>query len=97
MAFRRPDTLVAAGGAGADDERARVTVLSPSVREPVPLSLHHLPLAVSFAVFQVQCLIRSPICCACAPPCYAGEFVHVCKNGAPQPAPPVTGNFLRAL
>lgn len=53
MAFRRPDTQVAAGGAGADDERARVTVLSPSLREPVPLSLHHLPLAVSFALFQV--------------------------------------------
>ncbi|CAL8462171.1 g1702 [Coccomyxa elongata] len=52
MAFRRPDAQVAAGGAGADDGRARVTVLSPSVCEPVPLSLHHLPLAVSFALFQ---------------------------------------------
>lgn len=54
LAFRRPDTEVAAGGGGADSERAHVTILSPSVREPVPLSLHHLPLAVSFAVFEVR-------------------------------------------
>ncbi len=52
MAFRRPDTEVAAGG--ADSGRARVTVLSPSVREPVPLSLHHLPLGISFAFFEVR-------------------------------------------
>lgn len=51
MAFRRPDTEVVAGG--ADSARARVTLLSPSVREPVPLSLHHLPLAISFAFFEV--------------------------------------------
>jgi exosome complex RNA-binding protein Rrp42 (RNase PH superfamily) len=52
MAFRRPNTEVAAGG--ADSARMRVTVLSPSVREPVPLSLHHLPLAISFAFFEVR-------------------------------------------
>ncbi|EIE24265.1 exoribonuclease PH component of the exosome [Coccomyxa subellipsoidea C-169] len=50
MAFRRPDTEVAAGG--AESGRARVTVLSPSAREPVPLSLHHLPLGISFAFFE---------------------------------------------
>ncbi len=61
MAFRRPDTQVAAGGAGADDGRARVTVLSPSVREPVPLSLHHLPLAVSFALFQACIVCNLPV------------------------------------
>lgn len=50
MAFRRPDVEVAAGGSG---DSATVTVLSPSIREPVPLSLHHLPLAVTFALFEV--------------------------------------------
>ena len=51
MAFRRPDTEVtAAPGEGAG---STVTLLLPDVREPLPLSLHQLPLAVTFALFEV--------------------------------------------
>ena len=31
-----------------------VTVHPPEVREPVPLSIHHLPLPISFALFEVR-------------------------------------------
>lgn len=47
MAFRRPDVTVG----GGDDGQA-VTVHPPEVREPVPLSIHHLPLPISFALFE---------------------------------------------
>ena len=49
MAFRRPDVTVG----GGDDGQA-VTVHPPDQREPVPLSLHHLPLPISFALFEVR-------------------------------------------
>ena len=51
LAFRRPDVTVGPGETG--DVQA-VTVHSPDVREPVPLSIHHLPLAVTFAFFGVR-------------------------------------------
>ncbi|NWU92744.1 EXOS9 protein, partial [Upupa epops] len=41
--FRRPDVSVQ----GED-----VTVYSPEERDPVPLSIHHMPICVSFAFFQ---------------------------------------------
>ena len=49
MAFRRPDLTVG----GGDDGQA-VTVHSPDVREPLPLSIHHLPLPITFALFEVR-------------------------------------------
>ena len=54
LAFRRPDVTVGPGETG--DVQA-VTVHSPDVREPVPLSLHHLPLAVTFAFFGVRSVV----------------------------------------
>ncbi|KAK9785859.1 hypothetical protein WJX73_009684 [Symbiochloris irregularis] len=45
MAHRRPDATV-------DASTSDITVHSPDVREPVPLSLHHTPLAVTFALFK---------------------------------------------
>lgn len=51
MAFRRPDATV---GGGPDGQA--VTVHSPDVREPLPLSIHHLPVPVSFAFFEVMLL-----------------------------------------
>ncbi|KAL4427701.1 hypothetical protein ABPG75_001790 [Micractinium tetrahymenae] len=47
MAFRRPDVTVG----GGDDSQA-VTVHPQELREPVPLSIHHLPLPVSFALWE---------------------------------------------
>ena len=47
MAFRRPDATV-------DASTAAVVVHSPDVREPLPLSLHHTPIAVTFALFGVS-------------------------------------------
>lgn len=41
--FRRPE--VAVNG----DE---VTVFKPADREPVPLSIHHIPIAITFALFD---------------------------------------------
>ena len=31
-----------------------MTLHAPDMREPLPLSLHHLPLAVTFALFEVR-------------------------------------------
>ena len=42
--FRRPDVMVSA--------EQEVTVFSTFERHPVPLSLHHFPLSVSFGIFQ---------------------------------------------
>lgn len=42
--FRRPDVMVTA--------EQEVTIFSPYERHPVPLSLHHFPLSVSFGIFQ---------------------------------------------
>ncbi|KAK9842555.1 hypothetical protein WJX81_005859 [Elliptochloris bilobata] len=53
MAFRRPEASVApGGGGGGGGERGAVTLHAPDVREPLPLSLHHLPLAVTFGLFE---------------------------------------------
>ncbi|KAG2500081.1 hypothetical protein HYH03_002358 [Edaphochlamys debaryana] len=46
MAFRRPEVEV--GGASGNE----IIVHPPEVREPVPLTIHHLPVAVTFALFK---------------------------------------------
>ena len=58
-AFRKPQTSVERGGSedgegGGGDGGGRVVVHPPEVREPQPLSLHHLPFAVTFALFGVS-------------------------------------------
>ncbi|GAB5570530.1 exosome complex component RRP45 isoform X1 [Prionailurus iriomotensis] len=50
--FRRPDVSV------QGDE---VTLYTPEERDPVPLSIHHMPICVSFAFFQQGC-IQPQIC-----------------------------------
>eukprot|EP00887_Chlorella_sp_A99_P003075 scaffold9.g3075.t1 len=57
MAFRRPDVTVG----GGEDGQA-VTVHSPDVREPLPLSIHHLPLPISFALFEDSQLLAVDPC-----------------------------------
>ena len=37
-----------------------VTVMSPDVREPLPLTIHHLPIAVTIALFQVPQYFQLP-------------------------------------
>ena len=55
LAFRRPEvTLEAGGGGGGVGEGQQVVVHPPDVREALPLSIHHTPLAVTFASFQVS-------------------------------------------
>ncbi|KAK9842818.1 hypothetical protein WJX74_002852 [Apatococcus lobatus] len=49
MAFRRPYVEV---GGGSSDQHQEVTVMAPDVREPLPLTIHHLPIAVTIALFQ---------------------------------------------
>jgi exosome complex RNA-binding protein Rrp42 (RNase PH superfamily) len=48
MAFRRPDVSVNQAGG------QEVVVHDPAVREPVPFTIQHLPLSVTFALFEVQ-------------------------------------------
>ncbi len=51
LAFRRPEVTLEAGGGG---EGQQVVVHPPDVREPLPLSIHHTPLCITFASFQVH-------------------------------------------
>ena len=67
MAHRRPDATV-------DPSTSKVTVHSVDVREPVPLSLHHYPLAVSFALFKVR-----QLCQVCAG--ILGSMHGICQEG----------------
>ncbi|GLC35680.1 hypothetical protein PLESTB_000483100 [Pleodorina starrii] len=46
MAFRKPEVEV--GG----ESGTEILVHPPEVREPLPLTIHHLPVAVTFALFQ---------------------------------------------
>ena len=39
---------------GTLEDKAAVVVHPPDVREPLPLSLHHLPMPVTFALFEVS-------------------------------------------
>lgn len=50
LAFRRPEVTLEPG---AEGEGQQVVVHSVDVREPLPLSIHHTPLAITFASFQV--------------------------------------------
>ena len=57
LAFRRPEVTLEAGETGMGvgvGEGQRIVVHPPNVREPLPLSIHHTPLAVTFASFQVS-------------------------------------------
>ena len=47
LSFRRPEATV-------NPETQRVTVHPADVREPVPLALHHLPVAITFGFFAEQ-------------------------------------------
>ena len=51
LAFRRPEVTLEAGESG---EVQQVVVHPPDVREPLPLSIHHTPLCITFASFQVS-------------------------------------------
>ncbi len=64
MALRLPQVTVG-GDSGSD-----IIVHSPDVKEPLPLSIHHLPVAISFALFEV----RASRGCMCGAPAAA---VHV--------------------
>ena len=90
-AFRLPDTEVAA--AAGDNAKPRVAVLSPDVREPRPLSLHQLPLAVGFALFEVPAPLPVPAACPTALPS-PGAPVSVC---AQQPGSWPTAGLLLGL
>ena len=46
----------------------QVTVHPRSQREPVPLSIHHLPIAVSLALFKVRTLTCTPCLAPALPP-----------------------------
>jgi exosome complex RNA-binding protein Rrp42 (RNase PH superfamily) len=48
MAFRKPEVTV--GGASGTE----VIVHPPEVKEPLPLTIHHLPVSVTFGVFDVS-------------------------------------------
>ena len=50
--FRRPDVTV-----GGDGE---VVIHSLEEREPVPLSIHHIPICVSFGIFEGGALVVDP-------------------------------------
>lgn len=61
-----------------------ITVHSPEVREPRPLSLHHLPLPITFALWEVRwwtgcadCIMRDK---RLARGCVAVEMVQACKT-----------------
>lgn len=62
-----------------------MTVHPPELREPVPLSLHHLPLPVSFAVFgeEGELLVVDPSLKEEA--AAAGTFVGGARSGARLP------------
>ena len=51
MAFRRPEVSIQAA---PDATQSALVVHSIDEREALPLSLHQVPLAVSFALFKVR-------------------------------------------
>ena len=54
-AFRKPEVsviLAGLGGNGEQQQANQIVVHSTDDREPLPLALHHSPLAVSFAIFS---------------------------------------------
>lgn len=48
MAFRKPEVTV--GGASGSE----VIIHPPEVKEPLPLTIHHLPVAISFGLFEAS-------------------------------------------
>ena len=50
VAFKLPQVSIVHDG----DGEGQLVVHPPEVREPQPLSLHHLPFAISFALFEVS-------------------------------------------
>jgi len=55
MAFRKPEVTV--GGASGTE----VIVHPPEVKEPLPLTIHHLPVAVTFGAFDVSHAVKSAL------------------------------------
>ncbi|MEW5303070.1 MAG: hypothetical protein WDW36_005798 [Sanguina aurantia] len=47
LAFRKPQVSIDGGASGCD-----VVVHPPEEKDPLPLTLHHLPVAISFALFE---------------------------------------------
>ncbi|KAI8470908.1 MAG: exoribonuclease PH component of the exosome [Monoraphidium minutum] len=58
-AFRKPQVSVGQGEGGGADE---IIVHSPDVREPQPLSLHHLPFPITFALFEHGAVVAIDPC-----------------------------------
>ena len=97
LAFRRPEVTLEAGGGGVGvGEGQRVVVHPPDVREPLPLSIHHIPLAVTFASFQVSISHATlagfkPCCLPCqqhlgtvlALPCNTASIVQLNNSASP--------------
>ncbi|TVU05964.1 hypothetical protein EJB05_49150 [Eragrostis curvula] len=54
--FRRPECTI-----GGEDGQ-QVTVHDPKVRDPLPLTIHHLPIAVTFAYFGEDNIVVDPTC-----------------------------------
>ena len=86
MAFRKPEVTV--GGASGSE----VIIHPPEVKEPLPLTIHHLPVAISFGLFEASrgkgnalgrggLLLRAPW----GLPCGSGRFdpLAVCCFPAP--------------
>ena len=48
MAFRKPEVSV--GGVSGTE----VIVHPPEIKEPLPLTIHHLPIAITFGTFEVS-------------------------------------------
>jgi hypothetical protein len=61
MAFRKPQVEFVGDGRAAE-----LVVHSVEEREPTPLSIHHLPIAVTFALYEARA--RSPVARRPPPP-----------------------------
>ena len=71
MSFRRPEVSV-----GSPQSPQAFVVHPPQEREPLPLSLHHLPMPVTFALFEVRSWIWQGLNGA-RKQCVFMGFVHI--------------------
>lgn len=65
LAFRKPQVSIDGGASGCE-----VVIHPPEEKDPLPLTLHHLPVAISFALFEVR---------PCSP---SVSFLLVCVHSA---------------